>query len=424
MSKHNCNMPFSLLIKPASGDCNLRCTYCFYLEKASLYPHTKIHRMTETTLEKLIAGYMRTKQSRYTFGWQGGEPTLMGVDFFKKVIRLQKKYGKTGDLVANGLQTNGPLIDDAFAAHLAEYHFLVGVSLDGPPEIHNTYRTTKTGQPTHDRVLNGINCLKRHGVEFNILILVHSANAGRPADVYDYLVDNDFHFHQYIPCVEWDKAGNPASFAITGEEWGRFLCDIFDRWLERNHTRKISIRHFDSILEYLVYGTQNVCVMGTNCNSYFLVEHNGDVYPCDFFVEPDLKVGNILTNDWHSMQKSTVYREFGLMKRQYHVKCGTCEFIDLCQGDCTKHRHPAGSDPAALSRLCDGWKIFYRHTINTFTHIAQEIKQENAIMEQQQRRHNTGLAPPDTGKLQKIGRNMSCPCGSGKKYKRCCEGST
>jgi len=420
MSKITINNPFSLLIKPASGDCNLNCTYCFYLDKASLYPHTKVHRMSSKTLENLIAGYMRTTQPQYTFGWQGGEPTLMGVDFFKSVIQLQQKYGRTGDFVANGLQTNGLLIDDALAAHLAEYHFLVGVSLDGPPEIHNTYRMTRTGQPTHHKVLNGIKCLGKHGVEFNILTLVHSGNVMHPGDVYDYLVDNDFYFHQYIPCVEWDDAGNPAPYALAGKDWGYFLCGIFDRWLQRKHTRKVSVRHFDSILEYLVYGSQNVCVMGTNCNSYFLVEHNGDVYPCDFFAEPELKIGNIQTHDWHSMQTSSVFRDFGLLKRQYHTGCRTCEFLTLCQGDCTKHRYGTESSPTALSWLCEGWKIFYRHSMDTFTHIAQEIKKEQLQMKQQQMRHTGGDRPSGTDTMRKIGRNAPCPCGSGKKYKRCC----
>jgi len=410
------NKPFSLLIKPASADCNLRCTYCFYLEKAALYPEMKTHRMSEATLKKLIASYMRTDQSQYSFGWQGGEPTLMGVDFFKSVTQLQQKFGKTGDLVANGLQTNGILIDDAFAEHLAEYRFLVGVSLDGPPEIHNRYRVTRSGHNTHDRVLKGIHFLKKHGVAFNILVLVNAASVDCPQRVYDFLVDHDFHFHQYIPCVEWDKDGHLTPFSITGRAWGEFLCGIFDRWVQRHHEQIVSIRHFDSIMAYLVQGTKNVCIMGSACDSYFLVEHNGDVYPCDFFVAPERKIGNIHTHDFRSLQESKAYTGFGQGKSQYDTACRECRFVDLCQGDCPKHRYFHGHANTALSWLCEGWQIFYQHTLDRFMAMAEALKKEQAGTN----RPGAFVKPPDMEKSSKTGRNAPCPCGSGKKYKRCC----
>ena len=214
--------PFSLLIKPASADCNLRCPYCFYLDRALLYPDETVHRMSDGVLDRMIAGFMALDMPQYSFCWQGGEPTLMGVDFFKRVVELQKKHGRAGASVANGLQTNATLIDDKLAAHLGEYNFLLGVSLDGPEEMHNEIRTTAGGRGSHADVLRGIECLRRSNVEFNILTLVSSANFDRPGDVYRYLADNGFFFHQYIPCVEFDKSGKPLPFSINASP-----CECF-----------------------------------------------------------------------------------------------------------------------------------------------------------------------------------------------------
>ncbi|MCK4422813.1 MAG: radical SAM protein, partial [Candidatus Omnitrophica bacterium] len=275
--------PFSLLIKPASADCNLNCAYCFYLGHSSLYPRIKVHRMSDQVLEKLISSYLRTNQPQYSFGWQGGEPTLMGLDFFKRVIQLQQKHGHPGANIANGLQTNAIRIDDEFAKHLSKYNFLVGVSLDGPPEIHDYYRKYKDNRGTHADVMRSIDCLKRNNVEFNILTLVNNINVCQPKEVYHYLCDNGFLYHQYIECVEFDPKGRLLPFAVNGEEWGNFLCAIFDEWI-KGDTHRVSIRLFDSILVYMVEGLRNVCKMGQNCCQYLAVEYNGDVYPCDFFI--------------------------------------------------------------------------------------------------------------------------------------------
>ncbi|MCJ7810094.1 MAG: radical SAM protein, partial [Desulfobulbaceae bacterium] len=283
--------PFSLLIKPASADCNLGCEYCFYLDKCRLYPETSRHRMSEGVLEQLVKSYLATSQPVYVFGWQGGEPLLMGVDFFRKITEFQQQYGKKGHIVSNGLQTNATLIDDEIADHLARYRFLLGCSLDGPAEAHNQYRKTAGGRSTHGEVLKGIETLVRHDVEFNILVLVSRANVGQPAKVYDYLVDRGYRFQQYIPCVEFDPDGNLLPFAITGEEWGSFMCQLFDRWYTRD-TQRVSIRHFDAVLHKIIQNRDQVCSLARNCCQYFVVEYNGDIYPCDFFVEGRFKIGN------------------------------------------------------------------------------------------------------------------------------------
>ncbi len=364
--------PFTLLIKPTSADCNLRCEYCFYLPKAALYPDTKRHRMPDEVLERMVASYMATDQPQYVFGWQGGEPTLMGVEFFRRATELQKRYGRPGAVVANGMQTNATLIDDQLAAHMAKYKFLVGVSIDGPAEVHDRYRRTADGRGTHAAVIEGIRTLERHGVEYNALVLVSQANVSRAAEIYQYLRRLGIRFHQYIPCVEFNERGNLAPYAITGEQWGEFLLGIFEQWYPRD-VRRVSVRLFDSIVSVLVGQGPTVCYMGRDCRKYFVVEHNGDVYPCDFFVEPELLLGNVMTHSWDELQASDKYREFGRMKARWNQRCNRCEFLRLCHGDCLKMRLYDGRDPRTLSWLCDGWRVFYRHTLGAFQRLAAEL---------------------------------------------------
>lgn len=396
---------FSLLIKPASADCNLRCAYCFYLPKSSLYPETKTHRMSDAVLERIISRYMQTEQPQYSFGWQGGEPSLPGVNFFKKIIQFQKKYGKPGSSVANGLQTNAVLIDDELARYLSWYKFLVGVSIDGPEEFHDTFRKTADGAGSHRKVLSGITCLKRHHVALNALVVVNSLNVHYPIEVFNYLCDLGFDFQQYIPCVEFDQNGNVRPWTITGEEWGEFLCYLFDEWFDKIN-KGISIRLFDSILEYLVLGKKNMCSMRGACDSYLLVEYNGDVYPCDFFAEPSLKLGNIMENQWEDIRNSTRYLDFAGQKAIKNKECGACICYKLCFGDCLKHRFRENRNAHNTSWLCNGLKIFYNHSLKKLENLAEKIKARNPIKPS---------TPPG-----KVGANSPCPCGSGLKFKRCC----
>ncbi len=407
-------MTFSLLVKPASADCNLRCSYCFYYDRKSLYPETPRPRMTDEVLERMISGYMATAQPTYSFGWQGGEPTLMGADFFQRVTALQEAHGRPGAVVANGLQTNATLITDDLAAHLARYRFLVGVSLDGPGPVHDRYRVSVDGRGSHARVLEGLETLRKHRVEFNVLVLVTRANAERPAEIYRYLVDLGVEYHQYIPCVEVDAAGDLLPYSVDGPLWGRFLCGIFDEW-SRGDVRRVSVRAFDSVLTMLVDGAANVCHMGTDCRQYFVVEHNGDVYPCDFFVTKDLKLGNVMSDGWDALASSPVFREFGARKRRWNAECDACPFVHLCAGDCLKHRLRNGGDPDRASLLCEGWKQFYGRTLPAFEALASGIRRERSASRRQ-------LAPRAAAGVAAgpVGRNDPCPCGSGRKYKHCC----
>ena len=400
--------PFMLLIKPAGADCNLSCEYCFYLDKSRLYPESRRHRMGRPVLERLIGSYLATEQPQYVFCWQGGEPTLMGLDFFRHITDLQQRYGHDGAVVANSLQTNATLIDDDLAAHLARYRFLVGCSLDGPGSVHDRYRRSRGGNPSHAATLQGIEVLRRHGVAVNILVLVSQANVRRAREVYRYLTDRGFLHQQYIPCVEFTATGDQQPFAVDGEEWGEFLCELFDVW-QGEDVFRVSIRDFDACLERLVTGKITVCTGDRNCCRYFVVEHNGDIYPCDFFVSPEHRLGNIRDLSWAEARVARGYRDFGALKANWNEACEDCACLELCHGDCLKFRPPGGRWPRSLSSLCAGWRRFHEHSRARFAELAGEFRARQVGTVQEDRPHG-------------VGRNDPCPCGSGRKYKRCCAG--
>jgi len=369
--------------------------------------------MNNGVLERIVSSYMSTPQPVYNFGWQGGEPTLMGQDFFARVVELQIKYGRRGAAVSNGLQTNATLISDSLAALFAKYKFLVGVSLDGPRELHDRYRTHKNGRGSHADVLNGIASLKKHKVEFNALTLVNSSNMEHPKEVYRYLTDLEIFHHQYIPCVEFDKNGRQRPFAITGNQWGDFLCALFDEWI-LNDTRRVSIRLFDSIMGHMLDWQYRMCIQGGRCDGYFLVEHNGDIYPCDFFVDGNKKLGNIMAGSWESLHKSAKYRSFSRQKANWSNRCKSCSFLRYCGGDCLKNRFYKDKNPESLSWLCAGWKKFYHHSLPSFKKIALSVLNERQALYPVQSRTPFNKLPAID-----IGKKDPCYCGSEKKFKYC-----
>ncbi len=385
------NESFSLLLKPASFDCNLRCRYCFYLPKEELFGAGS-HRMDRETLETLTRSYLAMPMETHTFGWQGGEPTLMGVDFFREAVRLQEKYRKGGS-VGNALQTNGTLLDDEWGKFLHDSRFLVGISIDGPAELHDRFRKHADGRGSHAEVMRGLDVLKRNRVEFNALTLVSAANQDHPVEVYRYLKELGINFHQYIECVEFGPGGERMPFAVQPGKWGEFLCKIFDEWYP-NDTRTVSIRLFDSIVSRLVTGVPTICPMGGNCCNYLVIEHNGDVFPCDFQVRPELRLGNIRETGFAELRALPRYREWGTTKDPHSARCSACRYLPLCMGDCPKNRN------GAESALCEDWKLFYSHTIERFEALASELTRSRRTAEP--------------------GRNDPCPCGSGKKFKKCC----
>ncbi len=400
------NRNFSLLIKPASWRCNLGCPSCFYSKKSELFRDGGL-RMNDEVLAALTRKFLGLELPLSCFGWQGGECTLMGLDFFRKALDFQRKFAKPGQRVSNSIQTNATLLDDEWGRFFHENNILTGVSLDGPPEMHDRSRPWPDGRGSYADVLRGLEALRRNRAEFNVLTLVSAVNQEHPKEIYRYLKSLDVKYHQYIECVEFDSAGSLKPCSAEPRKWGRFLCELFDEWYPAD-VRKVSIRLFDSILSRLVDGAPSLCSMGGDCRQYFVVEHNGDLYPCDFHVSPEWKLGNIGTDDLLPLFESPLYREFGTRKSAVHEKCRLCEYRALCMGCCPKNRFPAG-DWKSLSALCDGWKMFYAHTLERFGKIAAGIREDRA-----------GNAPRGEGPPSRPGRNSPCPCGSGKKYKNCC----
>jgi uncharacterized protein len=297
----------------------------------------------------------------------------MGVGFFRRVVELQKRHGRPGARIANALQTNATLIDDELAGHLARYRFLVGCSLDGPAEVHDRYRRMAGGGPSHAAVLRGIRRLRRHGAMVNILVLVSQANVGKASFVYRYLVEQGFSYHQYIPCVEFDRHGRLQPFAISGEEWGGFLCELFDSWYPQD-VRSISLGHVDSVLQHLVNGRPSLCTMGDDCRRYFLIEADGGIYPCDFFVREGFRIGNVTHTSWESALNSPVTRRFGKRKAELGSTCRRCRYKDRCMGDCPRLRVQTSPDADPVSALCPGWLRFFRHAEKPLESLAALIR--------------------------------------------------
>jgi uncharacterized protein len=261
--------------------------------------------------------------------------------------------------------------------------------------------------------MRGIETLKRHRVEFNILILVSKANVSKARTVYRYLVDQGFYHHQYIPCVEFEKDGKPLPYSIKDKEWGRFLCEIFDCWYPRD-IHKVSIRHLDAILNKRLYNIDSVCYLSQKCCQYFVVEYNGDIYPCDFFVERGLLVGNLSDITWENARSSTVYQEFGSQKSILSQNCRQCSYLNLCMGDCQKYRVDIPGQLPGISHLCAGWRQFFNHSKERIEAI------ENRVTANWNLDRNDPQSSNAVNKKQAVGRNQPCPCGSGRKYKKCC----
>lgn len=359
---------FSLLVKPVSFDCNLRCHYCFYLKKEALFGQGR-HRMPDPVLERMIASYTSTRQTTYSFGWQGGEPTLAGLDFFQRAVNLMETCAPPGSHCANALQTNGTLLDDAWGEFLARYRFLVGISVDGPPAWHDANRVRASGAGSHADVMRGLAVLRRHRVEFNVLTLVSAVNVADPLTLYRYLRDElGLTYHQYIECVETADDGSLRPCSVTPESWGSFLCRLFDEWYEHDQNR-VSVRLFDTILHKLLTGEANTCAASHQCGQYLVVEHDGSVYPCDFFVQPDCRLGNLMRQPLDRLLNSAGARAFAKRKLQTPPACRSCPYYRHCAGDCPKNRRGDGH-----SRLCAGWQRFYQHALPRLQTIADSLR--------------------------------------------------
>jgi uncharacterized protein len=429
---------FHVLAKPIGPVCNLACTYCFYLEKDALYSHNR-HlsewTMPETVLEEFIRQYIASQPGPVvSFAWQGGEPTLLGLDYFAKAIALQQKHAN-GKRIENSLQTNGILLDDPWCEFLAKNCILVGLSLDGPRHLHDRYRMDKGGAPSFDKVMRGAGCLKKHGVEFNTLTVVQRNNSQYPLEVYQFLKELGHGFMQFIPIVERialkttpagltlipPESASPAQvseWSVEPLQYGRFLSAVFDEWV-RNDVGKVFVQLFDVALSAWVGMEPTLCVFQQTCGSSAVIEHNGDLYSCDHYVYPENKLGNILEQPLTSMMDSQPQARFGQAKAdRLPSECRRCSVLPACNGECPKHRFVESEDGAkTLNYLCPGYKLFFSHVTPFMEFMAAELAagRPPANVMAWVRRQDL-----DASGISHPGRNDPCPCGSGRKYKKCC----
>lgn len=416
---------FHLMTKPRGAICNLDCKYCYFLSKERLYPNSKF-RMSETLLEEYTRQYIAAQPvPEVTFAWQGGEPTLMGLDFYRQAVSYQQKHKRPGMRIYNALQTNAVTLDDAWCEFFAQNDFLIGVSLDGPQPLHDAYRVDKGGAPTFDRVMAGIDLLRKHHVEFNILTTVHAANADYPLEIYRFMRNQlRATFLQFIPIVERDNGtgfqeGNTVTErSVTAEQYGRFLSTIFDEWV-RHDVGRIYVQIFDVALAAWLGENPGLCIFEETCGKALALEHNGDVYSCDHFVEPKHFVGNIVDIPLTEIVTSDQQRAFGLAKRETLPQyCRDCEVRFICNGGCPKNRFietPSGEP--GLNYLCAGYKAFFTHIDEPMRFMANELTHQrppaNVMFYQRQKDAELDAA------FARAGRNDPCPCGSGIKFKKC-----
>ena len=380
---------FQLLIKPAGADCNLRCAYCFYLRTSRMYGAPGPHRMNDDVLSEMIRQSLQLRRTNTLFSWQGGEPSLMGLDFYRRAAAYMKKFGAGGQTVGNAFQTNGLLLDEEWAHFFREHSFLVGISMDGPQALHDHYR----GEGTHRKVMSAAKMLAERGVDVNILSVV--SDRSRPRDVYDFLLARGFKFLQFIPAVEMDEHREPASYNVSPASYGTFLCELFDRWLEHGYP-EVNVRLFTDLVLRLRGERGAMCTFGSSCDGYLVVEHDGNVYPCDFFVSDEWRLGSLLDTSLLQLAASEKRRRFAAAKQAIPDECASCRWISLCRGGCLKDRLPRNSGMNARSVLCEAYRTFFDHAVPRLRDAVRG----------------------------RVGRNDPCPCGSGKKFKQCCGAKT
>lgn len=376
--------PFTLLIKPSGSDCNIDCQYCFYKRRAPEIGQGR-QRMSDEVLEKLVTDYMNLRFQMSGFAWQGGEPTLMGLDFYKRAVELQKAHGVAGQEVGNSLQTNAILLDnDAWCEFLRDSKFLVGVSIDGPKDLHDHYRLDLGGHGTWDRVMSAIERMKAFKVEYNTLSLINNLTADHADEVFDFLIGLGMRYLQFIPCVEIDpQTDEIAPFSVTPKQYGDFMCRIFDRWVEFGPQR-LSIRDFDSILTYCAGGRHTICTFDRQCSQYIVIEHKGDVYPCDFFVEPKWHLGNIFETPIEKLAASAKKKIFARKKQNLCNKCLVCRHLDVCRGGCMKDRAPFDKhDYGRESYFCESYRQFFDYAMPRFMQLAAQV-QSGALVRSEQ----------------------------------------
>ncbi len=385
-------LAFNILFKPAGSLCNLGCDYCYYLDKDRLYGGRE-PRMSLEVLESVTRAYIEANDvPEVQFVWHGGEPLVIGLDFYRKAVDFQKKYAD-GKTIHNSIQTNGTLLSPDWAGFFRDNGFLVGLSLDGPESVHDQYRRDRGGKPTFARVMEGLRMLREHGVEFNTLTTVSKAGEGRGAEVYRFLKDAGSRYMQFLPVVEFvkdrdgggrplisdpsDEGVRPAEWCVSATGFGRFMTDVFDEWV-RSDVGEYYVQLFDSALSAWCGLREGVCVIGRTCSGNAVVEHNGDLYVCDHFVYPEYRVGNVLETPIRTLMETETVKRFAYRKwTSLPRECRQCAWLPACNGECPQHRRADDGKNV----LCEGYKLFFSHAAPYMDHMRKLLSEGRAPAE-------------------------------------------
>jgi uncharacterized protein len=410
---------FHVMAKPTGARCNLRCDYCFFLEKSALYPGSDFH-MSDEVMRAFVRQTIEAQRVPFvTLAWQGGEPTLMGVEFFRRALEVEREFLPQGWGVERTIQTNGTLLEDEWAEFLAENDILVGLSLDGPRKLHDAYRHDSSGGSVFDLVEGAARLLQKHGVEFNVLCTVNAANESHPLEVYRYFRDElGARYLQFIPIVEVETLpserapGTVSDRSVSKRGYGEFLSAIFDEWVRRD-VGEMFVQFFDGVLAAYLRGHSSLCVLRPTCGDGLALEHNGDVYSCDHFVDPPHLLGNILETPVGELARSPKQLEFGEAKQTtLPGQCRKCAYLFACNGECPKNRVLLTSDgEPGLNWLCEGLLVFFERTDRHMRTLADLLRAG---------RDASDIMAMLAKEAARTGRNDPCPCGSGRKYKQCC----
>jgi len=410
---------FQIFAKPAGALCNLDCQYCYYLEKERLYPESRSFRMPDDLLEEYIVQQIAMAPgSEVLFSWHGGEPTILGLDYFRRIVELQRAHCPAGTHIANSIQTNGVLLTEEWCRFFAAEKFGVGLSLDGPRELHDAYRATKDGRGTHRQVMQSYRLLRRHKIPVDLLCVVHGQNVLRPLEVYHFFKEIGAQYVSFIPLVEPqpDSTGGVSERTVPAEAFGRFLCAIFDEWV-RHDMGRLMVQIFEEAARPALGLGHSLCIFRPTCGDVPVVEHNGDFYQCDHFVTPGHKLGNIRETPLAELLESPAQDAFGRAKEVSLPRCcQACDVRTMCNGGCPKDRiiQAPGGEPG-LNYLCAGYRRFFTHCRPYTERMAAHrwAGQDPGSLMAELRVEEIEARP-------KAGRNDPCPCGSGRKFKACC----
>lgn len=372
--------PISILLKPASSACNMRCRYCFYADVSQQRAVQNYGMMSLDTIEVIIKKALDYADGFASFGFQGGEPTLAGLDFFKEVVALQRKYNHKGVKVHNALQTNGTTIDEDWAKFFHDQHFLIGLSLDGNQTVHDKYRFDAKGEGTFERIMVGARLLEQYEVEFNILSTVNADVAKNVDKIYHFMKKQGFSYLQFIPCLdEFDNLSHNNAHSLTPKAYGRFLCRLFDLWYADLFTdHPVSVRYFDNLLSMMLGYPPESCGMAGRCTGYYMIEADGSVYPCDFYVTDKWYMGNILQSGWNELSQTDNARRFLEVSKQVHPDCRDCRHYAICRGGCRRNREPISMEHNGKNYFCSSFLAFFDYAKPRLIEAAKRISNKRS----------------------------------------------